>query len=225
LGAEICRTLAKQGRSIVCHYRNSSKEADEIVSFCRSVGVQAESIQGDFSSQEGIHDFMIRYKAQFQSTECLINNVGNYLLGPASQVSLDNFYSLFQSNVAAPFVLSQGLIDSLKATQGQIINIGTAGLQASRADTHSPIYRATKMALLSLTKSLARELAGDGVRVNMVSPGYLVTSEDLPADISKLPMKRATQFEEVAAVITFLLQKESRSITGQNIEVAGGVAL
>jgi NAD(P)-dependent dehydrogenase (short-subunit alcohol dehydrogenase family) len=92
------------------------------------------------------------------------------------------------------------------------------------ADVYAPAYRIAKTGLLMLTKSLAKELAHASVNVNMVSPGYMENAVDLPDKLS-LPMHRAASFEEVSRTVVFLLADESKYITGQNIEVCGGVRL
>ena len=221
LGAEICRTLARQGHSIVCHYNTSKAEAEAVAAECRALGVQASTIQGDFSTKESALDFLMRYQAQFPHTDVLVNNVGNYLLKKGSGTHTDEGNALFWTNVQTPLLLLQGLLHTLTT----VVNIGTAGLEGNRADTRSPLYRSTKMALLSLTKSFARELAPRGIRINMVSPGHLSYSVDLPHDISHIPMQRAATVQEVARCVAFLIDKESSYITGQNIEVAGGIGL
>lgn len=221
LGAEICRTMARLGHSVVCHYHTSREAAEKVAAECRTFGVEAATIQGDFSQRDQAVDFLERYKKQFPDTSILINNVGNYLLEKGSGTHLDASHLLFWTNVQTPLLLIQGLLPTLQV----VINIGTAGLDGHRADTRSTLYKSTKMALLSLTKSFARELAPRGIRVNMVSPGHLPYSVDLPKDISQLPMKRAVQLDEVARLIAFLVDSKNSSITGQNIEVAGGLAL
>ena len=79
LGASICTTLARQGYSVVVHYKNSFKEAEKIVNECKNFGVQAESIQGDFTTAHSTQQFIDRYLDKFPGTSHLVNNVGNYL--------------------------------------------------------------------------------------------------------------------------------------------------
>ena len=98
-------------------------------------------------------------------------------------------------------------------------------MEGLRADVNATAYTITKLGLWMLTRSLAKELAPSQVRVNMVSPGYLDISVDLPEDVSKLPMGRSGTTKEVANIIALLLDKQSSYITGQNIEVAGAVRL
>lgn len=225
LGRQICLDLAKRGFDVAIQYRSSQREAEELVVDCRSHGVAAEMIQGDFSSPLLVKDFIERYLKKFPQTKWLINNVGNYLLGPATKTSEENWEELFQTNVHAPFALIKALVPSLKAEKGCIINIGVAGVEYRFPNPRSTAYGVTKSALWTLTRGLAVELAPDHVRVNMVSPGHLENSVDKPADPSVLPMHRLGTLAETARAVLFLLEDSSEYITGQNIDVAGGLRL
>jgi NAD(P)-dependent dehydrogenase (short-subunit alcohol dehydrogenase family) len=225
LGAEICLCLADKGYNLVIHYNHSQTEALDIAEKCRKKGVQAETIQGDFSTVDSTLLFVNTYQNQFPNTLNLINNVGNYLLKPASTTTHAEWSQIIHNNLTAPFILIQALIENLKHSKGSIVNLGIAGLTNLRADKYSTCYSCAKTSLWVLTKSLALELAPFHVRVNMVSPGYLDFSKDLPPDISKLPMQRTASGKEVAEVIAFLLSPTNSYITGQNIEVAGGIRL
>jgi NAD(P)-dependent dehydrogenase (short-subunit alcohol dehydrogenase family) len=225
LGAEICRTLAKQGYDVVIHYNHSHREAIHLVKECRKLGVKAECLQGDFSERSSTEHFVQGYLKQFPDTVNLINNVGNYIMKSGLNTDLSEWYDLIQTNLNAPYELIRGLIPSIKKNRGSILNLGVAGMEGLRADVHATVYTLTKTALWMLTRSLAKELAPDLVRVNMVSPGYLEISVDLPKDLSTIPMKRTGTTQEVAKVIVELLGPNSTYITGQNIEVAGGIGL
>lgn len=225
LGAEICLNLAHNGYDVVIHYNTSQKDAEKLAERCRQNGVKAETIQGNLATSEGVNDFLSRYQARFPETSILINNVGNYLMKSITQTSLEEWENLFQTNLTAPFVLSNALVPSVKKHKGHVINIGVNGLHAAKADTYATAYSITKYGLWMLTKSLAKELAADGVRVNMVSPGLMENAVDLEKILPLVPMKSATPLQEVADLITFLLKPENAHITGQNIEVAGGLRL
>lgn len=223
LGREIALTLAKEGYSVIIHYNTSQKEAEETAAECRRYSA-AESLQGDLSSKEGVIDFGQRYLEKFPKTQALINNVGNFFMKSLTSTSMEEWTELFMTNLHAPFYLSKLLLPSIKLVKGSIINIGTSGLHSIKAFKETPAYSLTKLSLYGLTTSLAKEVAKDQVCVNMVSPGVLDIAVDLE-EHPHLPMGRAGSPTEVAAMISFLLKKENRYITGQNIEVAGGFAL
>lgn len=224
LGSSICKTLAQRGHHPVIHYRHSLEQAEETAAQCRAFGVEADIIEGDFSTSSGLKSFLEEYTHRFPSTIYLVNNVGNYPLGSTLETSTDIWEDLFLVNLLAPIELIRQLTPSLIDNHGCVINLGVSGLQTSRADTHTPAYTSLKLALLSLTKSWAKELAAHGVTVNMVSPGILDITVN-PPDPSRLPMGRMGTCDEVARVVAFLLEPESNYITGQNIEVGGGIRL
>lgn len=225
LGANLCLALAKKGHSIVVHYNHSSDEAQGIVKACRELGVKADLIQGDFSSMDSLLDFVKRYLERFSDTQCLINNVGNYFIGSALNTDVGEWENLFQTNLHAPFVLMKELMPSIIRYQGNIVNVGICRAEHLQANTYTTAFHITKMSLLALTRSLAKEVAFHKVRVNMVSPGYIDIAVDLPKDLNKIPMRRAASCDEISRVVTFLVDPNGEYITGQNIEVAGGVGL
>src|ERR1700733_267084 len=178
IGAAICRALAERKHNLLIHYLSGDKEAAEVVADCRSRGVSAECIRGDFSSIETTQAFIKEVNERHPDIEHLINNVGNFLPGSASKIPIQEWQSLFQTNFFSPIALIQGFLPNIRKRQGSIINLGTAGVSSMRADPKYVAYTSTKAALFWLTKSLARELAPDRVRVNMVSPGQLDISID-----------------------------------------------
>lgn len=224
LGRAIALTLAERGHSLVLHYHKHANEAEELAALCREKNVQAECLEGDFSTSDGVMRFLERYLAAFGQTQYLVNNVGNSLRKPALETSDEEWKALFQSNFHAPCQIINALSASLKHTRGAIVNIGYAGVSQAVLSRHFVAYHTTKMALWTLTKSLADTFAPHGVRVNMVSPGYLENSIYLP-DPQQLPMGRLGRLEEVASAVAFLLDPLQAYVTGQNIDIAGGVRL
>lgn len=216
LGAEICLKLAAEGHSVVIHYNQSRQEAVELANKCKG----AEIIQGDFSTMHSFQTFVQNYLTRFPATSGLVNNVGIYLVKSALNTAFNEWENLLHINLTVPFLLCKELAPAIQQNQGSIVNIGKVGIFSG--SVYSPIYNLTKASLLQLTKSLAREMAPFSVNVNMVSPGHLENSIDLPP-LDTLPMKRAGKLSEAANVVAFLMQKENRYVTGQNIEVAGGL--
>ncbi|MEX1012692.1 MAG: SDR family oxidoreductase [Waddliaceae bacterium] len=205
LGALICYALAENGYDLCIHYRTSQKEAEEVKARCQEMGVDAEIVCGDLLSID------------FRPIDHLINNVGVYTKESLLDYTLDEWKDCFEVNCFAPFALTKRFLPTLKS----VINIGVSGLENS--DKQRSLYRLTKKTLLHITKMLASELAPKGICVNMVSPGQLSISEDLPDNLGSLPMKRAVEPSEITQMILFLLK--SPSITGQNIDISGGLGL
>lgn len=223
LGRAIALALAEKHKDLVIHYRSSEKEAHALAADLRKKGARAEILQGDFSTSQTTRDFLKRYLAQFSDTEALIYTVGDYLLGSPLEIDSAQLSALVHPNCLAALELAQALAPSLKEHTGSITTIGMVGCGQLRANTHAFGYNLTKVALWMLTQSLAKELAPAKVRVNMVSPGYMEESVDLPKE--PLPFSRVATHEEVARAVAFLADPASSYITGQNLEVAGGVRL
>jgi NAD(P)-dependent dehydrogenase (short-subunit alcohol dehydrogenase family) len=220
LGADIAGHLAAKGHKVVIHYNTSGPSAKELA---KSLG--GEAIQGDFSTPEGTETFIRDYKARFSSTRFIIHNVGNYKVEGALQTSVSELANLMQTNLFAPIAITEALMPSIIQEKGKVVAIGVTGLSTQKADNYATAYKSTKMALLTYVRALAIELAPHLVTVNMVSPGQLDNSVDMPPDWSKFPMKRPGQMHEVSRVVAFLLEEESGYITGQNIEVSGALNL
>lgn len=223
LGAEICQQLASRGHDILIHYRSSMKEAEKIAANCRTYGVMAEVLQGDFANEVSLREFITKL-LHFQDVKGLVNNVGNYLISSLSKTEESAWQSLFQTNFFAPVFLTKALLPSLCKQQGVVVNIGVSGLHPVKALMNAAAYSATKSALWFYTRTLAKEMAPHFVSVNMVSPGYMENAVDLPS-LQALPMKRPLMLQEVAQMVVYLFEEGSHVITGQNIEVAGGVGL
>lgn len=224
LGAVICKTLANQGRDVMVHYFDNAESAQEVVRECLAAGVKADCLQGNFATPESVKEFIRRFQLQFGTIRGLVNNVGTFALGSVSDTPTEQWLDLFQLNLHAPVELIQGLLPGLRQNRGAIVNIGMVGVDHGYADIYCSAYSAAKAALWLSTRALARELAAAHVTVNMVSPGYLESSiVKQPAE--KLPMGREARLGEVAATVAFLLSDSATYITGQNIEVAGGIRL
>lgn len=205
------------------------KKDIEMVKALEGLGVEVECLYCDFSDWKDLqtvcHSVLSR-----TDIHLLVNCVGEFSIGAPSQMDVLEMERLFRVNFFSPCWLIQQLLPSLQREKGQIINIGSAGIGHVLADTFAPAYHLSKLSLLSWTKSLAKELAPVGVRVNMISPGKMENSVDLIdnglADNGfGLPMRRPASLQEITALFRFLLSEEAGYITGQNIEIAGGFRL
>ena len=155
--------------------------------------------------------------------DLLINNVGNYEPKPLAELSIEDWDSCIAANLSGAFYCCREATPLLKSSGGQIINLGYAGVDALVGNPDATAYQVSKSGLLVLTKSLATALAPE-VRANMLSPGQLENSIDLPQDLeATLPTGRAGRLDEVADALLWLVAADY--VTGVNIDVAGGYRL
>ncbi len=225
IGAAICRKLAGEGHNVLVHYCSSKEAADTLVQECRDLGVEAQGLWGDFSTEAGVADFLSQHCASLQDVRHLVNNVGPIITAGVTETSWVEWQKLFELNLFAPMALIQGVLESIIQARGAIVNLGVAGVEHYYPDKGTSAYFAAKEALWAATRSLARELAPRGVRVNMVSPGYVGTTSVAPPPSMQLPMERMGTPQEIAEAVAFFLSELNGYVTGQNIDVAGGVRL
>ena len=223
IGKAISLLLAKKGYDIAVHYKDSEDEALALQDEIRGYGVQSEVIYGDFSTKKGLDAFISLVKQKLKKVKGLVNNASVYKVGPLKDTSFFDLENLYQVNLFTPFYLINSFVKELIEQKGSIVNIGMCGLLTNMVDNYAPAYQMSKLSLLMLTKSLAKSLAKYKIRVNMVSPGYTETSVDLPQRGTNLPFGRAAKNVEIAEAVLFFMSHSY--ITGQNMEVAGGVRL
>ncbi len=226
-GACIAIELAGAGADVVIHYQHSQQQAEQTAVSCRELGVDAVTVSADLSQPQAAAE---QIDEQIGRTglpvNILVNNVGNYPVGGPLQLPTAEFADLLGTNLLAPYALIRQLAPMLGGgAEADIINIGYSGVEHTVANRHAMAYQISKAGLLIMTRTLAQELGPQGVRVNMVSPGQLENSVDLPTDINQqIPLGYAGAEEEIASAIIYLLG-EGRYISGANIDVGGGYRL
>lgn len=227
VGAAICRRLHAQGARLIVHYRSSRDEAkalhDELTQK-RSDSVAL--VQADLLDTELLPELIEKVVDRFGQLDVLINNASSFFPTPLPQCTLQDWNDLAGSNLQAPLFLSQAAAPYLKERHGCVINI--VDIHTERPLKNYVIYNAAKGGLLSLTKSLAVEMAPE-VRVNGVSPGPILWPEDGEwADeaarqhiIASTLLKRCGEPDDIAKTVQFLIA-DAPYITGQIIAVDGG---
>lgn len=212
LGKELCSFLNKKGYAVIAAKHQTS------------IPNVYQEISADLSTIEGAEAFCMEIEKE-KEVDLIINNFGPLLVKPLLETSSLELEKQFQSICFTPYTIMRRLYPLLEKRRGGFINIGLSGLHHTKANGYFPVYKNAKQTLYSFTKCFAKELAYKNIRVNMISPGYLEKTQDLPSDIKRLPLKKLVAFEEVLSVLGFLIDPLNTSITGQNIEVAGGVGL
>lgn len=230
VGAAICRLLHAEGASLMIHYRSSTSEARALqaeLNLRRANSVTI--IQGDLLNLAVLPSLVQETVKHFGRLDVLINNASSYYATELGEISDEHWEDLTGSNLKAPLFLSQAAAPELRKQHGCIINI--TDMHVERPKKGYIVYSVAKAGLVTLTKSLAHELAPD-VRVNAVAPGPVMWPEDNPQFdevyrqrvISQTLLKRIGEPDDVAKAVKFLIQ-DAPFITGQIIAVDGGRSL
>lgn len=222
VGRHLVLALSEAGYDVWVHYLSSESEALQLVESIREKGRVAYSIQGDIRDRKAVENIMSVIKKTSGGLDVLINNIGEYKCAPLLEYPVEDFESTIQSNLVGSYYAIHYALPLLRSG-GSIVNLGYSGIGSLVAHTHNAAYSVSKLGLLSLTKSYAHVLGPKGIRVNMVSPGQLENSVDLPDDFgNQVPLRRAGTVEDIAKAVLFVVSTDASYITGQNLDVSGG---
>jgi NAD(P)-dependent dehydrogenase (short-subunit alcohol dehydrogenase family) len=231
IGRRTAELLAGRGYAIaIIDLRDPSPATQAI----EAAGAQVLASSGDITREETVADFARQVFARFGRADVLVNNAGISLISPAEETSFSDYRRVLEVNLVAPFLLARTFgQEMLHAGRGSIVNVASvAGLLAV---SDRAAYNASKHGLIGLTRTLAAEWGGRGVRVNAVCPGWVKTEMDAAdqaggtytdADITRrIPMARFATPDDVARAIAFLAdEKESAFVNGHCLSVDGGWA-
>lgn len=230
IGAAIAKALAREGAAVVVNYASSRAGADAVVDAITSAGGRAVAVQGDVSKAAEARGLIEAAVAQFGRLDVLVNNSGIYEFASIEEVTEEHYRRLFDVNVLGVLLTTQAATPHL-GEGGSIINISSVA--ASVQPVASAVYSGTKGAVNVISGVLANELAPRKIRVNVVSPGYVVTegthtagiagSEMEAGMVAQTPLGRAGQPDDIGGVVAFLASDDARWVTGEDINVGGGV--
>lgn len=225
LGAAIAGLLHERGLDVLIHYRNSASEADSLAGhFNRKRAGSAETIGIDLAERDAPGRIAAAALERFGRIDVLINNASAFFPSPVEQADQAQFDALIDSNLRAPFFLSQACAPSLEANRGAIVNM--VDIHAMVPMPRHALYSQAKAGLLMQTRALARDLA-PAIRVNGVAPGAILWPENdqspeaAEAIVERIPMGRPGQPEDIAGAVAFLAL-DAPYITGQILAVDGG---
>lgn len=226
LGAATAKRLHQAGAYTIIHYHHSENEAKALVNELNNLRPEsAACLQADLNDTDKVIELARNTMALTQRLDILVNNASSFYPTPLHQCDKNDWHNLFGSNAKAPFFLSQQLAPTLKNHQGCIVNM--VDIHAQRPLKNHSIYSMAKSSLVTLTRSLAKELAPQ-VRVNGVAPGAIlwpenITEQEKESILKQIPLARIGNPKDIANTILFLI--ESDYITGQIIAVDGGRSL
>lgn len=231
IGRAISLKLAKEGANIVINYNRSEEEATSLKEEIDSLGVESIIVKADVSKMDEAESLIKSAKAKFGRIDILVNNAGIVKDNLIMRMKEEDFDKVIEINLKGTFNCMKLITPiMLKQKCGKIINISSVvGVSGNAGQVN---YSASKAGIIGMTKSLAKELGSRNIQVNAVAPGYICTdmtsslSENMKSDMEKLiPLRRIGQPEDVANLVKFLASKESDYITGQVINVDGGLAM
>lgn len=231
IGREIALTLAQNGANIAMNYRNLNSEVEDLINEIKSFGVDALAIKCDVSITEEVDNFVKEVKSHYNTIDVLVNNAGITKDGLILRMKEEDFDDVLDVNLKGTFNTTKS-VSSIMVRQkyGKIINISSiVGIAGNAGQCN---YAASKAGVIGFSKSVARELASRNINVNVVAPGYINTdmTKNLPDKIKEeiiksIPMKKIGDPKEVANLVLFLSSNLSDYITGQVINVDGGMVM
>jgi len=231
IGRAIAIEFAREGASaITIGYLKSNREAIRVKRLLVRFGTKVLLVKCDISKRTCVKSLVDRTLRSFGKIDILVNNAGILQQKPFEEITEEEWDRVFEVNLKAPFMLIQEVIPHMvKQKWGRIINIASIGGQwGGNLAVH---YAAAKAALISLTLSIARIYSKYGITSNAVSPGLVLTDmakKEINSEIGKeklklIPLGRFAKPEEIAKAVVFLASEEASYITGQTINVNGGM--
>jgi 3-oxoacyl-[acyl-carrier protein] reductase len=222
MGSALVKALADAGADVAVHYHQSREGAVKTAKAVERRGRRCLIVRADVTREAQVNSMFDAVEKRLGRVDILVNNVGNFLLKPLSKVKPPEWHGILASNLHSAFYCCRRALPGMRRRGfGRIVNMGFGPCEQSVSRERTTVYHMAKTALLVYTKGLAQEEAPHGITVNMVSPGSLFSSLNLPP-VESIPAKRYARYSDMTNAILFLLAEESSYITGTNILVTGG---
>lgn len=231
IGKQIALTFAKEGYNIAINYRTENEDLKNTKKEIEENNVKCFTFQGDVTNFKDCEQFVKQIVEEFGNIDVLVNNAGITRDTLLMRMKEEDFKQVIDTNLIGTFNVTKNVISyMMKARSGRIINISSVvGISGNAGQTN---YSASKAGIIGFTKSLAKEVASRNITVNAVAPGFIETQmtdvlkEDIKEEIAKkIPLKRMGTPQDVANVVKFLASNDSSYITGQVINIDGGMLM
>ena len=230
IGAGIAKGLAAAGAAVAANYASSREGADRVVAEIEQAGGRAVAIQGDVSRAEDVQRLFEETERRLGPPDVLVNNAGIFRFHPLDAVTEEEFHRQFNINVLGLILATREAARHFGPEGGSVINIGSVASESGPAG--SVVYSATKGAVDSVTRVLAKELGPRRIRVNSINPGGVETEgtreagivgSDFERDaVARTPLGRFGLPDDIAPIAVFLASPESGWLTGEVVTAAGG---
>ena len=231
IGKAIALELADNGYDIVLNYRNANDELKQTQKEIEEKNVNCFLVYGDISKFEDCENIAKQANDEFGRIDVLVNNAGITRDGLIMRMKKEDFESVIDTNLTGTFNMTRNVVPfMIKQKNGRIINLSSVvGITGNAGQTN---YSASKAGVIGFTKSLAKEVASRNILVNAIAPGFIETdmtkvlSDNVKeAILNQIPLKRMGEAKEVAKLVKFLVSDDSKYITGQVINVDGGMVM
>ena len=231
IGKQIAITLAKEGYNIALNYRTNTDSIVELKNQIENFGVECLLVQGDVSVFEDTERVANETFEKFGRINVLVNNAGITKDMLLLRMKPEDFMNVIDVNLVGTYNMTKNVSGyMMKAREGRIINVSSVvGISGNAGQSN---YSASKAGIIGFTKSLAKELASRNILVNAVAPGFIETDmtkvlkDEVKEKIAEqIPLRREGKAEEVANVVKFLASDDSSYITGQVINIDGGMLM
>lgn len=229
IGKKIAITLAKDGYDIAINYRKENDDLENIKNEIEKTNAKFLAVKGDVTDIDSTQQMVNDIIKEYGKIDVLVNNAGITKDTLLVRMKKEEFEDVIDVNLIGTFNITKNVIPyMIKQRKGRIINISSVvGISGNAGQTN---YSASKAGIIGFTKSLAKEVGSRNILVNAVAPGFIETQmtdilkDEVKEEISKkIPLKRIGTVEDVANVVKFLTSEDSSYITGQVIQVDGGM--
>lgn len=234
IGECIVKRLAKDGYNVAINYYpsdNDKANAERVAAACRESGVEAEIFPADVSKFGDCEEMVKAVKERFGAIDALVNNAGITKDGLLARMSEEQYDAVIAVNQKSVFNMMKPVCSlMMKQKHGAVVNMASvAGLYGNAGQFN---YSASKAAIIGMTMTAAKEFGARNIRVNAVAPGLIktpmtdaLTDEQKSKIFGQIALKRFGEVEEIASTVSFLLSDEASYITGQTIEISGGLSM
>ncbi|GGL44280.1 3-oxoacyl-[acyl-carrier-protein] reductase [Sporolactobacillus putidus] len=231
IGKAIALELAREGASVIVNYSGNKSRAEETASAIEALGAEALPYQCDVSNEADVQEMVKTAVKKFGHLDIVVNNAGITRDGLLMRMKEADWDAVLNTNLKGVFLVTKAALrPMIRQKQGKIINIASVvGILGNASQAN---YAAAKAGVIGLTKASAREMASKGITVNAVAPGFIVTdmTDELPEEVKEkmqndIPLGRPGTPEDVAKVVRFLASEDSGYMTGQILNVDGGMAM
>ena len=221
IGRALVLALAGDGCDVAVHYRSSRDAAEAVAAEVRALGRRAVTLRADVTDAAQAEGLVREAEAALGGLDVLVNNVGDYAHGPFSELTVETWRAMFDSNLHSAFYTCRAALPGMRERGfGRIVNLGYAGAEHLVARPGIAPYAIAKTGVILLTKTIARSEAANGITANAVSPGVMENSVTKP--MRELPTGRTGRLDELASAVRWLVSPAAAYTTGVHVEVAGG---